>query len=116
VAHVARLPVAELVDPANRLRVRHPSGWVGPAFQVRGMVVWGFTAGVLSALLDMAGWARPWAQDRVAELPPSNAQPAPSAGIDPAPSGSATAALRETGPLAGDDDSDRRRHTAAEPA
>ena len=70
VAHVARLPVAELVDPANRLRVRHPSGWIGPAFEVRGMLVWGFTAGVLSALLDMAGWARPWPRDRVGDLPP----------------------------------------------
>jgi len=83
VAHVARLPVSELVDPANRLRVRHPSGWTGPAFQVRGMLVWGFTAGVLAALLEMAGWARPWPQDRVSELPPSGAAPAPSAGTDP---------------------------------
>jgi len=70
VAHVVRLPVAELADPANRLRVRHPSGWVGPAFQVRGMVVWGFTAGVLAALLEMGGWARPWRADRVVDLPP----------------------------------------------
>ncbi|GAA3344410.1 CoA pyrophosphatase [Amorphoplanes nipponensis] len=69
VAHVARLPVAELVDPANRIRVRHPSGWVGPAFQVRGMLVWGFTAGVVSALLDMAGWSRPWQPGRLLELP-----------------------------------------------
>lgn len=84
VAHVARLPVAELVDPDNRLRVRHPSGWIGPAFQVRGLLVWGFTAGVLTALLEMAGWARPWPQDRVVELPPTDAQPAPSAGTDPA--------------------------------
>jgi 8-oxo-dGTP pyrophosphatase MutT (NUDIX family) len=83
VAHVARLPVAELVDPDNRLRVRHPSGWIGPAFQVRGMVVWGFTAGVLSALLDMAGWSRPWPQDRIADLPVTDSQPAPSAGTDP---------------------------------
>ncbi|HEY0697492.1 MAG TPA: coenzyme A pyrophosphatase, partial [Micromonospora sp.] len=79
VAHVARLPIAELVDPANRLRVRHPSGWTGPAFQVRGMLVWGFTAGVLSALLDMGGWTRPWDPRRVADLPPP---PAPSAGPD----------------------------------
>jgi 8-oxo-dGTP pyrophosphatase MutT (NUDIX family) len=75
VAHVARLPVAELVDPANRLRVRHPSGYVGAAFQVRGMLVWGFTAGVLSALLDMAGWSRPWPVDRIEDLPP---QPEPT--------------------------------------
>jgi 8-oxo-dGTP pyrophosphatase MutT (NUDIX family) len=84
VAHVARLPVAELVDPANRLRVRHPSGWIGPAFQVRGMLVWGFTAGVLAALLEMGGWARPWPLDRVADLPPTGSTPAPSAGADPA--------------------------------
>lgn len=71
VAHVARLPVSELVDPANRLRLRSPNGWVGPAFAVRGMLVWGFTAGVLSTLLDMAGWSRPWPQDRIDDLPPS---------------------------------------------
>ncbi|WP_329106246.1 CoA pyrophosphatase [Micromonospora sp. NBC_01699] len=82
VAHVARLPIAELVDPANRVRVRHPSGWVGPAFQVRGMLVWGFTAGVIAALLGMGGWDRPWSQDRVVELPPVGATPAPYAGND----------------------------------
>jgi len=80
VAHVARLPVAELIDPANRLSVRHPSGWIGPAFQVRGMLVWGFTAGVLGTLLEMGGWAVPWPRDRVADLPPNGATPAPSAG------------------------------------
>ncbi|SCE73154.1 NUDIX domain-containing protein [Micromonospora viridifaciens] len=83
VAHVARLPVSELVDPANRMRVRHPSGWIGPAFSVRGMLVWGFTAGVLNTLLEMAGWARPWPRSRVMELPPTGAAaPAPSAGTD----------------------------------
>jgi 8-oxo-dGTP pyrophosphatase MutT (NUDIX family) len=75
VARVERLPVRELVDPANRLRVRHPSGWIGPAFRVRDMLVWGFTAGVLSTLLEMAGWAEPWATDRVEELPGSGAAP-----------------------------------------
>ncbi|MEU8328394.1 CoA pyrophosphatase [Micromonospora sp. NPDC048839] len=84
VAHVARLPVSELVDPANRLRVRHPSGWIGPAFSARGMLVWGFTAGVLATLLEMGGWARPWPRERVVELPPSGAAPAPSAGTDDA--------------------------------
>lgn len=83
VAHVARLPIAELVEPANRLRVRHSSGWIGPAFQVRGMVVWGFTAGVLATLLEMAGWAVPWPQDRITDLPPG-ATPVPSGGTDPA--------------------------------
>jgi 8-oxo-dGTP pyrophosphatase MutT (NUDIX family) len=71
VAHVARLPVGELVDPGNRLQVRHPrSGYVGPAFRVRGMLVWGFTAIVISKLLDLAGWSRPWEPTDVLDLPP----------------------------------------------
>ena len=69
VARVERVPVAELVDPANRFLVRHPSGYVGPAFDVRGMVVWGFTAGLLDRVLEMGGWAAPWDRDDVRELP-----------------------------------------------
>jgi hypothetical protein len=60
--------VAELIDPANRLRVRHPSGYVGPAFEVGGMLVWGFTAGLLDRLLELAGWALPWDPRRVREI------------------------------------------------
>lgn len=75
VSRVARLPVAELVEPANRLRVRHPSGYVGPAFQVADLLVWGFTAGVLATLLELAGWARPWPHDRIVELPGDRARP-----------------------------------------
>ena len=71
VARVARLPVPELADPANRLRVRHPSGYIGPAFDAGGMLVWGFTAGVLATLLELGGWARPWDRDRIADLPAS---------------------------------------------
>jgi 8-oxo-dGTP pyrophosphatase MutT (NUDIX family) len=74
VARVARVPLADLVDPANRFRVRHPSGYVGPAFGVAGMVVWGFTAGLLDAVLEAAGLTRPW-DDRdvrpLAVLPPA---------------------------------------------
>jgi len=60
VASVARVRIADLVDPANRIRVRHPSGWIGPAFRTDGMVIWGFTAGILSVLLKLGGWDRPW--------------------------------------------------------
>ncbi|WP_341721443.1 CoA pyrophosphatase [Micromonospora sp. FIMYZ51] len=84
VAHVVRLPIAELVDPANRMQVRLTNGWIGPAFSVRGMLVWGFTAGVLAALLDMGGWSRPWPHRRVLDLPPVAASPAPSAGTEEA--------------------------------
>jgi 8-oxo-dGTP pyrophosphatase MutT (NUDIX family) len=66
-AAVARIRVAELVDPANRFVVRR-SGWQGPAFDVGGMFVWGFTAGLLSVLLSLAGWEREWNTSDVREL------------------------------------------------
>jgi 8-oxo-dGTP pyrophosphatase MutT (NUDIX family) len=66
---VARVPVRDLVDPANRLVVRHPIGLESPAFQVAGMLVWGFTAGVLDWLLTLTGWAVPWDRGIVAPFP-----------------------------------------------
>ena len=68
VAAVARVPLSELTDPANRYRVSHPSGYIGPAFEVRGMVVWGFTAGLVAGLLALGGWERPWDDGRVEPL------------------------------------------------
>ncbi len=70
VASVQRVPLAQLLDPANRLRVRHPSGYVGAAFRVGDLLVWGFTAGLLDRLLRLAGWEQPWDQSRVEDLPP----------------------------------------------
>ncbi len=69
VAAVQRLPIAELVDPSNRLRIRHPSGYIGAAFAVRDMLIWGFTAGILSTLLDLGGWSVPWDENKVEDLP-----------------------------------------------
>ena len=69
VAAVVRVPIAALVDPANRLQIRHPSGLVAPAFEVADMLVWGFTAGVLARLLAVAGWERDWDRSRVEDLP-----------------------------------------------
>jgi 8-oxo-dGTP pyrophosphatase MutT (NUDIX family) len=66
---VARVPVAELVDPANRLTVRHPIGLESPAFRVANMLVWGFTAGVLSWLLALAGWEQSWDRTVVVPMP-----------------------------------------------
>ena len=68
-AVVARVPVAELVDPGNRGQVWHPSGFVGPAFQVADLLVWGFTAGLVDTLLELAGWAVPWDRNRTYQLP-----------------------------------------------
>ena len=70
VASVHRVPVADLLAPANRLRVRHPSGWVGAAFRVGDLLVWGFTAGLLDRLLRLAGWEEPWGDAAPEDLPP----------------------------------------------
>lgn len=67
---VFRVPVAQLIDPANRhtsvLR-RDGVTYRGPAFDIDGTLVWGFTAGILDALFDATGWAVPW--DRAVERP-----------------------------------------------
>jgi 8-oxo-dGTP pyrophosphatase MutT (NUDIX family) len=72
VAAVVRVPLHALVDPAHRFQVTHPSGWVGPAFEVRrdghDLLVWGFTAGLLDKLLSLGGWALPWDRSRRREL------------------------------------------------
>jgi 8-oxo-dGTP pyrophosphatase MutT (NUDIX family) len=69
VARAVVVPVAELTDPANRFRVVHPSGWIGPGFEVAGLFVWGFTAGLLDRMLELGGWARPWDVERLLPLP-----------------------------------------------
>jgi 8-oxo-dGTP pyrophosphatase MutT (NUDIX family) len=69
VARVVRAPLAELLEPANRFVSRHPSGYLGPAFRVQGLYVWGFTAGLLSRLLALAGLERPWDSSRQEDLP-----------------------------------------------
>ncbi len=65
---VFRAPVADLVDPARRGVVVHPAGrgrLRTPAFELDGgVVVWGFTALVLSGVLDAAGWSVPWDTSR----------------------------------------------------
>lgn len=70
VASVERVPIAELADPANRLRLRQPGGHTGPAFRVRGLLVWGFTAGILDNTLRWSGFELPWDRQRVEDLPP----------------------------------------------
>jgi len=88
VDHVARVRVSHLVDPAHRVRVRHPSGWVGPAFRTDSMLIWGFTAGVLSRLLEMGGWAQAWdTAGPLVDLPglPAAGPPMSTGGSDSAP-------------------------------
>lgn len=58
-ASVARVPIDDLADPANRVRVRK-GAFEGPGFEVAGMVVWGFTGLIVDALLDLGAWTIPW--------------------------------------------------------
>jgi 8-oxo-dGTP pyrophosphatase MutT (NUDIX family) len=69
VARVVRAPLDELLDPDNRFVSRHPSGYLGPAFRVQGLYVWGFTAGLLARLLALAGLEQPWDRSRQEDLP-----------------------------------------------
>ena len=67
---VFRVPVADLLDPANRASVVRP--WRGsllrsPAFTVGGVTVWGFTAIVLARMFDELDWAVPWDQARTVQ-------------------------------------------------
>ena len=70
-AIVSRVPLRALINPANRLMVyRGDLGnrWAGPAFLLNQMLVWGFTGQVISAVLDVAGWAKPWDTNDIREL------------------------------------------------
>lgn len=69
VESVHRVRLFDLLDPANRFRVKHPSGYVGAAFGVDGLLVWGFTGGLLDRMLRLAGWERPWDHERYENLP-----------------------------------------------
>ncbi|BBX00141.1 coenzyme A pyrophosphatase [Mycolicibacterium moriokaense] len=70
-AVVARVPLRAFVNPENRIMVYRKENArrsAGPAFLLNEMLVWGFTGQVVSAMLDVAGWAQPWNTDDVREL------------------------------------------------
>ena len=67
--HVA---IDDLLDPAHRINVRHPSGWTGPGFLIgadKDVILWGFTAGIIARLFGYLGWSEDWDQARVRDLP-----------------------------------------------
>ena len=67
---VFRVPVAQLLDPETRFTSTLERGgmrYSGPAFDVNGTIVWGFTAMVLDGLFEACGWNVPW--DRTDERP-----------------------------------------------
>ena len=98
---VERVPIAELVDPRNRLRLRGPGGYIGPAFRVRGLLVWGFTGRLLSGVLAAAGFERPGTApgSRTSRPTPTGSPRAnPRARYGPAPVGGA---IPRSGPATG---------------
>ena len=66
---VLSVPVSHLVDPATRFSVTHPSGYVGPGFDLDHLLLWGFTAGLVSSVLELGGLAQPWDADVMRPLP-----------------------------------------------
>ena len=69
VAAVERIGVADLADPANRLTLRFPGGYSGPAFRIGSMLIWGFTALLTDRLLALGGFERPWDVTATGGLP-----------------------------------------------
>ncbi|WP_285734956.1 CoA pyrophosphatase [Nocardiopsis sp. ATB16-24] len=69
VAAVSRVPVSDLVEPANRVVVRYGDGsrW-GPGFRVDGMLVWGFTGAIIDNLLRLGGWELPWRDEGLTDV------------------------------------------------
>lgn len=70
-AAVFRVPVATLLDPANRRTAvvrRDTRVFDSPAFVVGERIVWGFTGLVLDGLFDALGWTQPW-EPRTIDVP-----------------------------------------------
>ncbi|WP_064441418.1 NUDIX hydrolase [Hoyosella altamirensis] len=68
-SRVARVPVHELIEPENRFVLRHAEfGYESPAFLTDGMLIWGFTAGLLAGMLTVSGWEKPWDESDVRDM------------------------------------------------
>ena len=63
------VPVSELADPEARVSGRHPLGYVGPAWVLGDMFIWGFSGHLLDLTLHLAGWEREWDKGRVVDIP-----------------------------------------------
>jgi 8-oxo-dGTP pyrophosphatase MutT (NUDIX family) len=81
---VFRVPIADLLEPANRFSVRHPLGWTGPAWFIgpsKDVLLWGFTAGIIDSLFTHVGWTREWDREVMQELPERHLQWRRAAGL-----------------------------------
>lgn len=70
---VYRVTVESLLDPSRRVTVRHPRhpGWTSPAFLIgeEDLLLWGFTAGIVTNLFEFVGWTRAWDSTVVRDVP-----------------------------------------------
>jgi 8-oxo-dGTP pyrophosphatase MutT (NUDIX family) len=66
---VISVPVAHLLDSGSRFSAVHPSGFIGPAFDLDGLFLWGFTALLLSRVFDLAELSAPWDEQRQRPVP-----------------------------------------------
>ena len=70
VVRAENILLIDLADPANRAKVRHKSGYMGPAFNVAEMLIWGFTAGIIDRILFHSGYEREWDHEKIIQLTP----------------------------------------------
>ncbi|AZG47433.1 putative Nudix hydrolase NudL [Gordonia insulae] len=71
-ARVARVNLRTMLAPESRFQVQRnvlgARAYRGPAFLVDGLLVWGFTGGLIAAISEVAGWDVPWDKDDVRPL------------------------------------------------
>lgn len=69
VARVVQPTVDQLVDARHRFTAVAPGGYAGPGFAVDDLVVWGVTAHLLDAVLQLTGHQRPWDREQRRPVP-----------------------------------------------
>lgn len=69
VSAVLSLSLTELANPQNRVSSRHVSGYIGPAFVIADLFIWGFTAHLISWVLELGGWTHEWDATQVLDVP-----------------------------------------------
>lgn len=71
---IYRVPLAELCDPAHRIRVRSPRlpDYITPAFLIgpdKDVILWGFTGGIVARFFRYVGWIDDVPNAPITELP-----------------------------------------------
>lgn len=70
VTDVSWVGVHQLLDPTTWRRTRLSYGHLGPAYDLPGLFVWGFTGGLLQKFLTHAELSPPWGSPPVVPIPP----------------------------------------------